>query len=157
MAFIHLDGCFVTFMSGNSTRAAVDLAQGRFPQWLLAVGLVGSFVVGVMIGTVAGRVPEVRRQTAVLSTSVAQLLLSALSSLLLRGISRAAPLMAAAIGAMKVTYTRAGEVSAGLTCMTGTLVKLGWRPTEALNGGSRTMWIAYAVLKSILTPRTLAG
>ncbi|GAA4379860.1 YoaK family protein [Paeniglutamicibacter cryotolerans] len=157
VAFIHLGGYFVSFMSGNSTRAAADLAQGWIPEWLLAVELVGSFVLGVMVGTVAGRVRDTRRRTVVLSTSSALLLLSALSSLPPGGGTVTAPLMAAAMGAMNVTYTRGGEVAVGLTYMTGTLVKMGQHLTTALSGGSRTMWIPYAVLWSMITLGALAG
>lgn len=157
VAFIHLGGYFVSFMSGNSTRSAADLAQGRVPEWLLAMSLVASFVLGVMIGTVAGRVRQSRRRIVVLSTSSGLLLLSALSTLPPGDSRITAPLMAAAMGVMNVTYTRRGEVSVGLTYMTGTLVKLGQHLTTALSGGSRTMWIPYAVLWSMITIGALVG
>lgn len=157
VGFIHLGGYFVSFMSGNSTRAASALAQGRIQEWMIAVGLVGSFVLGVMIGTVAGRVRQSRRRSMVLSTSSALLLFSALSTLPPGGSGFTAPLMAAAMGAMNVTYTRGGEVAVGLTYMTGTLVKMGQQLTAALSGGSRTMWIPYAVLWCMIAFGALTG
>lgn len=157
VGFIHLGGYFVSFMSGNSTRAASALAQGRIQEWMIAVGLVGSFVLGVMIGTVAGRVRQSRRRSVVLSTSSALLLFSALSTLPPGDSGFTAPLMAAAMGAMNVTYTRGGEVAVGLTYMTGTLVKMGQQLTAALSGGSRTMWIPYAVLWCMIAFGALTG
>ena len=39
LAFIHLGGYFVSFMSGNSTRAGSDLVQGDPWGWAKATGL----------------------------------------------------------------------------------------------------------------------
>lgn len=49
--FIHLGGYFVSFMSGNSTRAAADLAQGNYQGWLMASLLIAAFVLGVMLSS----------------------------------------------------------------------------------------------------------
>lgn len=157
VAFLYLGGYFVSFMSGNSTRSAADLAQGLIPGWLQAVSLVASFVLGVMLGTVVGKIRQWERRVLVLSTSTLLLLLAALGSIPDGAGWTTAPLMAAAMGSMNVTYTRGGEVSVGLTYMTGTLVKMAQQLVAAFSGGSRTMWIPYAVLWSMITSGALAG
>ena len=48
--------------------------------------------------------------------------------------------MAAAMGAENAVFAANGEVRIGLTYMTGTLVKLGQRITEALLGRNRFGW-----------------
>ncbi len=54
--------------------------------------------------------------------------------------------MTLAMGAENALFERDGEVSIGLTYMTGTLVKLGQRLTEALLGGDRWAWLWYFML-----------
>jgi uncharacterized membrane protein YoaK (UPF0700 family) len=48
VGFIGSGGFFVSFMSGNSTRAGVGLAHGGSPA-LIAAGLVGAFVSGAFV------------------------------------------------------------------------------------------------------------
>ena len=50
------------------------------------------------------------------------------------------------MGTENTTVERDGEVSIGLTYMTGTLVKLGQRIAGALMGGPRLAWLPYALL-----------
>jgi uncharacterized membrane protein YoaK (UPF0700 family) len=54
--------------------------------------------------------------------------------------------MALAMGAENAVFERDGEVSIGLTYMTGTLVKVGQRLTAALFGGDRFAWAPYLLL-----------
>src|SRR5262245_35100116 len=53
-AFVHLGGYFVSFMSGNSTRLGVGLASA-LDSAALAAGLIGLFVIGVMLGSLFNR------------------------------------------------------------------------------------------------------
>ena len=55
IGFIELGGFFVSFMSGNSTRLAVGLAERAAGVAALAGGLVASFVIGVIAGTLVAR------------------------------------------------------------------------------------------------------
>src|SRR5215510_2094845 len=48
---LHLGGLFVSFMSGNSTRMSVSLAQGQWGSALEALGLIVLFVGGAAIGS----------------------------------------------------------------------------------------------------------
>ena len=61
LAFIHLGGYFVSFMSGNSTRAGSDLVQGDPWGWAKAMGLVAFFVVGVVISSLVLQLQDRRR------------------------------------------------------------------------------------------------
>ena len=46
IGFLHLGGLFVSFMSGNSTRLGVSLAQGDWSNAAAALGLIALFVTG---------------------------------------------------------------------------------------------------------------
>jgi uncharacterized membrane protein YoaK (UPF0700 family) len=46
IGFLHLGGLFVSFMSGNSTRMGVSLADGQWLSALEALGLIVLFVAG---------------------------------------------------------------------------------------------------------------
>jgi uncharacterized membrane protein YoaK (UPF0700 family) len=144
IGFIKLGGFFISFMSGNSTRLAVGLAQGSAPA-LLAVGLVATFVTGVVAGSLVGKVVRDHRRRGVLLL-VATLLAAAA---ILGGVgapSAAIVAMALAMGAENAVFEQDGEIHIGLTYMTGTLVKLGQRITTALLGGDRWAWRPYLLL-----------
>jgi uncharacterized membrane protein YoaK (UPF0700 family) len=144
LAFIKLGGFFVSFMSGNSTRLAVGLAEGS-AHALIAGGIIAAFVLGVALGTFTGHVAKERRRPAVLALVAALLAAAAASSAL--GITALAIFtMALAMGAENAVFEREGEVSIGLTYMTGTLVKLGQRIVTALLGGDRFAWLPYLLL-----------
>ncbi len=145
VGFLQLGGFFVSFMSGNSTRLAVGLARGTQPA-LVAAGLIGGFVTGVVMGTLAGRAVRPGFRTSGVMGLVAVLLAVAA---LLQGLG-AGPFAAfatvLAMGAENAVFERDGEVSVGVTYMTGTLVKLGQRLAFALVGGDRLAWIPYLFL-----------
>ncbi|HBV13129.1 MAG TPA: DUF1275 domain-containing protein, partial [Brevundimonas sp.] len=50
LGFLHLGGVFVSFMSGNSTRLAVSLAEGRWQAAGAVAGVLALFVLGAMLG-----------------------------------------------------------------------------------------------------------
>jgi uncharacterized membrane protein YoaK (UPF0700 family) len=66
IAYIETGGFFVSFMSGNTTRFGVGLAQGSKPA-LIAAGLIGCFITGVAVATLAGDQWRRFRRSAVLS------------------------------------------------------------------------------------------
>ena len=145
LGFLKLGGFFISFMSGNSTRLAVGLAEnGR--DALIAGGLIAAFVAGVVLGSLTGHLTGAagRRPVVLLMVSA---LLAAGAALDLYGHGIAAiAAIALAMGAENAIFERDGEVTIGLTYMTGTLVKMGQRITGALTGGSRTAWIPYLML-----------
>ena len=144
IGFIELGGFFVSFMSGNTTRLGVGLAESATAA-SLALALVAAFVSGVVAGSLVGRASGSRRLPAVLAL-VAVVLTAAASIGSLGMPGAAAALMAFAMGAENTAFEREGEVSIGLTYMTGTLVKLGQRATAALLGGDRLAWLPYFLL-----------
>lgn len=154
IGFLSLGGFFVSFMSGNSTRLAVGLA-GLPPEALIAARLIASFVVGVMLGTLVGAWLRPMRRAAVL-VLVAGLLASAA---LLDAVDIHVAMMfaAAAMGAENTTFERDGEVSIGLTYMTGTLVKLGQRLAGVFLGGPKLAWAPYLLLWLGLVSGAVAG
>ncbi len=144
--FIHLGGYFVSFMSGNSTRAAAALAQGNHGEWLAASLLILAFVIGVMLSSFAVRFGPKRFHPpadSLLSDQIAphgSAVWTAFLLMLMGGIASVveplhvlAPfLIASATGAINGTFTRRGEVTVGLTYMTGTLVKMGQSLASAI-------------------------
>ena len=51
IGYLHLGGLFVSFMSGNSTRMGVSLADGQFRAAGEAFGLIALFVLGAAVGS----------------------------------------------------------------------------------------------------------
>lgn len=165
LAFIHLGGYFVSFMSGNSTRAGADLAEGDPVGWAKAMGLVAFFVAGVVVSSLAVHLRSSRfdrpepagpRSTAVW-VSMAFLLLAALMSLVPVLRMAVPPAVAAGMGAVNGTFTRGGEVTVGLTYMTGTLVKTGQHLALALTGGNRVVWLRFLALWAAIALGSAVG
>lgn len=165
LAFIHLGGYFVSFMSGNSTRAGADLATGDLLGWAKAMGLVLFFVLGVVASSLAvhvrssrsGRVPLVGpRSTAVWVSLILLLVAAVFASVPVLQVA-VPPAIAAGMGAVNGTFTRGGEVTVGLTYMTGTLVKTGQHLALALTGGNRTVWLRYLTLWCAIAVGAIAG
>src|SRR4029077_16555377 len=88
IGFLHLGGLFVSFMSGNSTRMGVSLAQGQWLNALEALGLIALFVAGAAAGSLIVLGRGIRRQPWVLLAEA--LLLGAAALCHTFGFSRAA-------------------------------------------------------------------
>jgi uncharacterized membrane protein YoaK (UPF0700 family) len=155
IGFLTLGGFFVSFMSGNTTRFAVGLAEGTPPAYI-AGGLIGLFVLGVMLGSLAGHFAGRHRAVIILALVTALLVLSAAfgtAGFMLPAIIA----MTLAMGAENAIFAEAGDVHIGLTYMTGTLVKFGQRLTAALLGGDRLSWLPYLLLWLGLAAGAVAG
>ena len=143
LGYIALGGVFVSFMSGNSTELAVGVIEGRPGAWL-AGALIASFFLGVVLGSLIGQWAG-RRRLAILTLVTVFLAGSALLNE--AGQVRIAGLaLALAMGAENNVFERDGEVSIGLTYMTGTLVKFGQRLAAALTGGDPLAWAPHLLL-----------
>jgi uncharacterized membrane protein YoaK (UPF0700 family) len=155
IGFIKLGGFFVSFMSGNSTRLAVGLAQ-HSSQASIAAGLVITFIVGVILGSLTGRrAGHHRRPTVLVLVGV---LLAAAASLNFFEFERGGIIaMGLAMGAENAVFEEDGEARIGLTYMTGTLVKLGQHLAGMLLGGDRTAGISYFALWLGLVAGAVAG
>lgn len=154
-AFLAIGGFFVSFMSGNSTRFGVGLAE-LSRNAAAAGGLIALFTLGVMAGSFAGHRAGPRRAGAVLDLVTVILVASAVAGSL-GHVAPAAALTAIAMGAMNAAFEQDGEVRIGLTYMTGTLVKFGQRATAALLGGDRRGWVPYFFQWFALTAGAVAG
>lgn len=144
LGFLELGGFFVSFMSGNSTRLGVGLGEGS-TQALIPAGLVCLFIVGVVCGSLVGHFSQQYRRPAVLFFVSGLLAAAALSDLAGLGVV-AVVAMVIAMGAENSVFERGGEVSIGVTYMTGTLVKLGQRIAAAMLGGDKLAWSWYLLL-----------
>ena len=144
--YVYLGGYFVSFMSGNTTRAAVGAASFAWRDAGLAVGLIAAFVGGVVAGTSVARLCPRSRRLAVLVLVTALLTFAALAHTLGVLAPIAPPLLAAAMGAENAVFERDGEVSLGVTYMTGTLVKIGQHLARALFGEPSPALARYLLL-----------
>lgn len=155
VGFLITGGYFVSFMSGNSTRLAVDLASGA-RSGLLAGALIAAFVVGVVLGAGLRRASPRRPETSVLVLLTAILILC--GGLAGQGLQLpTALLLAVAMGAENTVFAEDGEVRFGLTYMTGALVKVGKGLTVALFGGDRFGWAPYLLLWAALVGGAVLG
>lgn len=144
IGFLQLGGFFVSFMSGNMTRLGVGLATDN-GQARLAAHLVLSFVGGAMGATLIAHATPRWRKPAVLG-AVTLLLLAAVSAHYLAMDHAALLLIAGAMGAENGVFQREGEVSIGLTYMTGTIVRFSQRVALACVGGDRWGWVPHLLL-----------
>lgn len=144
VGFISADGYFVSFMSGNSTRLAVALGTDPARAFMPAI-LIAGFIGGVAGGALLARWAGTRHKPAVLAFVATMLFAAAagrwfgLPAFMLGG-------LVIAMGALNNTFQRDGEVTVGLTYMTGALVKLGQGLANALGGRPNTGWSSWASL-----------
>lgn len=175
--FLIAGGYFTSFMSGNTTRLGVDLAVRPITA-LLPLGIIACFVAGVVGGALvarrfrndrardgaddgaggraedrgnAGQGPGAGRHKQILLALVTALL--ALAAWAQAG-GHDLPFLAAAATAMGIAnnvFSRDGEVTVGVTYMTGALVRFGQglaarimgHPVDAMRGYG-LLWAALA-------------
>ncbi len=155
IGFLGMGGYFVSFMSGNSTRIGVAAAEGSMAA-AIAGALLLAFVVGVTAGALVARASGRFRKPAIML----MVALSLGSAALLHqpgAIPGAFLLVAFAMGAENMVFQRNGEISFGLTYMTGTLVRIGQRLGDALTGGDPWGWAPWLALWAGLVAGGVAG
>ena len=156
IGFLHLGGLFVSFMSGNSTRMGVSLAQGNWHNAAEAVGLIALFVVGAAAGSliVLGSLPH--RQALVLL--VEAVLLAVAASCYMSGFPDVAiAAIVLAMGLENAVFQIDGGAGLGLTYVTGALVKVGQLVAIALTGGPRWGWAPNLMLWAALVAGSVCG
>ena len=140
LGFLAGDRYFVSFMSGNTTRLAVDVASE--PRRALLPGLlILGFIIGVAIGKVVSVWAGPRRKAVLLALVALLLAVGAASS---GAIALAA--MVLAMGAVNNAFQRDGTTAVGLTYMTGALVRLGQAIGDRLTGSRPSGWSSYLLL-----------
>jgi len=138
-------GSFVSFMSGNSTRFGIALCRGNLRQAAVIGGIIATFVIGVVLGSIVGHFAGRRRLPVILSLVALLLAIAAAAHhFSLWPVQFGAMILA--MGAENTVFQKRGEVSIGLTYMTGTLVKMGQRIAGAILGRSKKDWLPYACL-----------
>ena len=145
IGFLHLGGLFVSFMSGNSTRMGVSLAEGQWVAVLESLGLIVLFVIGAAAGSpiVLGR--GVNRQPWVLLAEALLLAAAALAYAFDRSTTAVAAIVLA-MGMENAVFQIHGGAGLGLTYVTGALVKVGQLAATALTGGARWGWVSNLLL-----------
>lgn len=145
IGFLKSGGLFVSFMSGNSTRMAIGITQAAALGYAAAT-LIALFVGGVFLNLiVTAKITSVHRKVVAISGVAALLFGAAVFQSL--GFDRLAiGMLCLAMGASNTIFRRDGEVSVGVTYMTGTLVKLGQKLADAALGGEPGAWVPYLLL-----------
>jgi uncharacterized membrane protein YoaK (UPF0700 family) len=156
IGFLHLGGLFVSFMSGNSTRLGVSLAQAHWSNAAEAIGLILLFVLGAAGGSLIVLGRGANRQPWVLLVEAMLLTLAALCYAF--GLSNAAvAAMVLAMGLENAVFQIDGGAGLGLTYITGALVKVGQLAAAALTGGERWEWLPNLLLWAALVAGSVCG
>ncbi|WP_408587173.1 YoaK family protein [Novosphingobium sp.] len=144
VGFLSAGGYFVSFMSGNTTRLAVLLATDPL-RAVTPLLLIAGFVAGVILGSLVAHHADRWRKPALLGVVAGLLLAAAIARTIGLPVAMLAA-MVLAMGAINAMFQRDGEVSIGLTYMTGALVKLGQGLAARLLGQPRKGWPAWGLL-----------
>jgi uncharacterized membrane protein YoaK (UPF0700 family) len=156
IGYLNLGGLFVSFMSGNSTRLGVSLADMHWRDAAQAFGLIVLFVFGAAAGCLIVLGCRTNRQSWVL-LAVA-LLLTVGARCYAFGMSGAAiAVVVLAMGLENAVFQTDGGAGLGVTYVTGTLVKLGQRVGVALKGGPRWDWVPNLLLWVALVAGAVVG
>jgi uncharacterized membrane protein YoaK (UPF0700 family) len=156
IGFLHLGGLFVSFMSGNSTRLGVSLAQANWSNAAQALGLISLFVTGAACGSLIVLGQGANRQPWVLLVEAMLLALAALCYTF--GLPQAAiSAMVLAMGLENAVFQIDGGAGLGLTYVTGALVKVGQLLAAALTGGERWAWLPNLLLWAALVAGASCG
>src|SRR4051812_32511368 len=117
IGFIHLGGLFVSFMSGNSTRLGVSVADADWPKAVQALLLILLFVIGAAIGSLVVLGRGKYRQAVLLLGEA--LLLAAAAQCGREGLSELAiALIVLAMGLENAVFQIGGGAGLGLTYIT---------------------------------------
>src|ERR1700733_2077883 len=156
IGFLHLGGLFVSFLSGNSTRLGVSLAQANWSSATEAIGLVLLFVMGAACGSLIVLGRGANRQPWVLL--VEAMLLALVPLCYAFGLSNAAvATMVLAMGLENAVFQIDGGAGLGLTYITGALVKVGQFAAAAMTGGARWGWLPNLLLWTALVAGSACG
>src|SRR5260370_1062121 len=134
IGFLHLGGLFVSFMSGNSTRMGVSLAEGKWLSAAEAFGLIALFVIGAAAGTliVLGRGAD--RQPWLLLAEA--LLLAGAALCYAFGLSNVAvAAIVLAMGLENAGFQIDGGAGLALTYLTGAFAQFRHLAAPPLTGG----------------------
>ncbi|QKT09092.1 DUF1275 domain-containing protein [Gordonia sp. X0973] len=155
VGFLDLGGYFVSFMSGNTTRMGAEFTNGRLAGAGKALGLIGLFFVGCVLGGLLARFRDGR--VAVLVATTLLVAAAGLADTQSWFPVPAALVATVGMGTMNATFLRGGEVAVPLTYVTGSVVKAGQRLADALLGGPRWEWVRPALIWAGLACGSVLG
>ena len=150
IGFVVAGGYFTSFMSGNTTRLGVELIAERAPAWI-PILIIACFIGGVVAGALVAFGRQGQHKRLLLAMVAAMLGVATLALAHAHDMVFLA-LAAGAMGVANNVFSREGEVTVGVTYMTGALVRTGQglaarilgRPSEAMRGYP-TLWLSLAV------------
>lgn len=151
-AFTNTAGYFVTFMTGNTERAAVGFFRGENAMAAAAILLILTFVAGVVIASLCRRhLWNDHPHGATVLTTIT-LAIASVVDVIMSGWSapqvQFVPILfiSFAMGALNTSFVKNGEVSIPLSYVTVTLVKMGQGMERHISGGSVRDWLGYFLL-----------
>lgn len=159
VAFLHSAGYFVTFMTGNTERAALawypnvnsKTVPGSGP--LSAIALIVAFLLGVAVASYFRRRFWTNHPHGATALTTVGLLTASTYDFLADGFSYqdvnivSILIIAFSLGGLNTSFVKNGEVSIPLSYVTGTLVKLGQGIERHICGhGTVYDWLGYALL-----------
>ena len=164
---VLLNDIFLSFMSGNSTMLAVNLARADWAKARLIGLIVGVFVLGAAAGQAVAEVSG-RWRLSVVVAVVTVLLTASLAAPLLPPLLVAPPILRPAtlpilmltfaMGALNAAMAHAGAVTVSITFVTGALVRFGQGLGALLVGrSSGFLWLAQVVPWSGLVAGAILG
>lgn len=131
-------GSFVSFMSGNTTRAAIDIAQGNWGHAAILLGAIACFVAGNALGVIVSS-PLRKRLAGLLGFVAVLLCLAALLPMEIDG-TAAFYVVVLAMGMINATVETVEGLPIGLTYVTGALSRFGRGIGRWVTGDRRGDW-----------------
>ena len=161
-AFIHTEGYFVTFMTGNTERAVLSYFRGQTMFGVAAALILLSFLSGVIVASLCRRYFwSGHPHGPTMLTTVALMLAAAFDAIVDWGgddIDLLTILFVAfGIGSLNTSFTKNGEVSVPLSYVTGTWVKMGQGIERHISGGDYADWLGYFLLLASFASGALTG
>lgn len=129
IGYTHLAGLYVSFMSGNSTRLGVAIAQGDWQTLLPCALVIASFVAGAFVGSLISGTRRRFRLPAILTTEILLLLTAMALSSRVEGYAALLP-VCIAMGIQNAGHETIVGVELGKSFITGFLFNLGKTLTQ---------------------------
>ncbi|ABD04910.1 Protein of unknown function DUF1275 [Rhodopseudomonas palustris HaA2] len=143
VGFTHLAGLYVSFMSGNSTRLGIAIAQGDRQIFLPVALVIFSFVFGAFLGTLISEIVERFKCAAILAIEIGLLVSAIVLTRYVEGYLGLLP-VCAAMGMQNAAHETVAGVEIGKSFVTGFLFGLGKALAQLVHGGgSRPQALVY--------------
>jgi uncharacterized membrane protein YoaK (UPF0700 family) len=145
IGYTHIGKLYLSFMSGNTTRFGIAVAEWDHATVLLAGAVIALFVVGAGVGALLTDLSARFAMTRVLGAEVV-LFAGALTLVLASGSEFALLPVAAAMGMQNSVHQVVLKADIGKSFVTGALFSLGQSLARTLRDGTRSAeWLVYAV------------